>query len=61
VEAAGKIQRPARGFIRAEVVGGEELLAAGGLSQAKAKNLMRVEGKEYVVKDGDVLNIRFNV
>ena len=36
-------------------------LQAGGLSEAKAKNLLRVEGKDYVVRDGDVLNIRFSV
>jgi hypothetical protein len=62
VEAAGKIHSDlARGFIRAEVVGGEDLLAAGGLAPAKARNLLRLEGKDYVVKDGDVLNIRFSV
>jgi ribosome-binding ATPase YchF (GTP1/OBG family) len=62
VNAAGKIHSDLeRGFIRAEVVGAEELLAAGGLSEAKAKNLLRVEGKDYVVKDGEVLNIRFSV
>jgi ribosome-binding ATPase YchF (GTP1/OBG family) len=62
VEAAGAIHSDLqRGFIRAEVVASSDLLAAGGLSQAKEKNLMRVEGKEYVVKDGDVLNIRFSV
>jgi len=60
--AAGKIHSDLeRGFIRAEVVAAQELLAAGGLSEAKAKNLLRVEGKEYVVEDGDVLNIRFSV
>jgi ribosome-binding ATPase len=62
VKAAGKIHSDLeRGFIRAEVVSSDDLLNAGGLSEAKAKNLLRVEGKEYVVKDGDVLNIRFSV
>ena len=62
VKAAGKIHSDLeRGFIRAEVVSSQDLLASGGLSEAKAKNLLRVEGKEYVVLDGDVLNIRFSV
>lgn len=62
VRAAGKIHSDLeRGFIRAEVVESGALLEAGGLSEAKAKNLLRVEGKDYVVKDGDVLNIRFSV
>jgi len=62
VNAAGKIHSDLeRGFIRAEVVSSEDLLKAGGLSEAKAKNLLRVEGKDYIVKDGDVLNIRFSV
>lgn len=62
VDAAGKIHTDlARGFIRAEVTAFEELFQAGGLKEAKAKNLQRLEGKEYVVKDGDVLLFRFNV
>jgi len=62
VEAAGAIHSDLqRGFIRAEVVGGVDLLAAGGLSEAKAENLLRLEGKDYLVQDGDVLNIRFSV
>ncbi len=62
VEAAGTIHSDlARGFIRAEVVGYDDLVAAGSLAEAKRHGQMRLEGKEYVVRDGDVLNIRFNV
>jgi hypothetical protein len=62
VEAAGTIHSDLqRGFIRAEVIPAADLLEAGSLPRAKEKHLMRVEGKEYVVADGDVLNIRFNV
>jgi len=50
-----------RGFIRAEVVHWDELLEIGGWSQAKDVGRLRVEGKEYVVADGDVMEIRFNV
>jgi ribosome-binding ATPase YchF (GTP1/OBG family) len=50
-----------RGFIRAEVVSFEDLIAAGSEAAAKSAGTYRLEGKEYVVKDGDVLLIRFNV
>jgi GTP-binding protein YchF len=50
-----------KGFIRAEVIGFEDYLSAGGESGAREKGLMRLEGKEYVVKDGDVMHFRFNV
>ncbi len=50
-----------RGFIRAEVVSFEDLIAAGSEAAAKSAGTWRLEGKEYVVKDGDVLLIRFNV
>ncbi|MGH9043496.1 MAG: DUF933 domain-containing protein, partial [Acidimicrobiales bacterium] len=50
-----------RGFIRAEVIGATELIELGGWNQAKAAGRLRLEGKEYPVKDGDVLEIRFNV
>ena len=50
-----------RGFIRAEVIHWDELLELGGWQAAKAAGRLRVEGKDYVVKDGDVLEIRFNV
>ena len=62
VEAAGVIHTDlARGFIRAEVVAYDALVQAGGLSAARQKGLLRLEGKDYVVQNGDVLNIRFNV
>jgi ribosome-binding ATPase YchF (GTP1/OBG family) len=61
-EAAGVIHTDlARGFIRAEVVGYDDLVAAGGWNQAKARGLLRVEGKDYAVQEGDVLHVRFNV
>ncbi len=62
VRAAGKIHSDLeRGFIRAEVIESQALLDAGGLAEAKSQNRLRVEGKDYVVQDGDVLNIRFSV
>jgi GTP-binding protein YchF len=61
-EAAGKIHTDLeRGFIRAEVVGWEELLDAGSMPEAKKRGVVRQEGKTYVVQDGDCLNILFNV
>src|SRR5271169_4835196 len=61
VGAAGAIHTDlAKGFIRAEVAGWEDVLAAGEFSAAKKTNKLRLEGKDYVVKDGDVLLIRFN-
>jgi ribosome-binding ATPase len=51
----------ARGFIRAEVIAWDELVQFGGLAQARAQGRLRVEGKEYPVKDGDVIHIRFNL
>jgi len=62
VEAAGTIHSDlARGFIRAEVVAYDDLVASGDMVAAKKKGLVRLEGKDYPVKDGDILNIRFNV
>lgn len=61
-EAAGVIHSDLeRGFIRAETVAYEDLIAAGGLAEAKKLNKFRLEGKSYEVRDGDVLNIRFSV
>ena len=51
----------ARGFIRAEVIRWDDLVAAGSHADARRRGLERVEGKTYVVQDGDVLNVRFNV
>ena len=60
--AAGKIHSDfERGFIRAEVVNYQDLLDCGSLAAAKEKGLVGLEGKEYVVKDGDVILFRFNV
>ncbi len=62
LDAAGTIHTDmARGFIRAEVIGYDELLSAGGLPQAKSAGLVRLEGRDYIVQDGDVIYIRFNV
>jgi GTP-binding protein YchF len=61
-EAAGAIHSDIeRGFIRAEVVGWKELLDLGGLAACRDKGLLRLEGKEYEVLDGDVVHFRFNV
>jgi GTP-binding protein YchF len=59
-EAAGVIHTDLqKGFIRAEVVPYDDLAALGGMAEAKSKGKVRLEGKEYPVRDGDVLNIRF--
>ena len=61
-KAAGKIHSDIeRGFIRAEVVNYEDFIAAGSMSAARDKGLLRLEGKTYEVKDGDIINFRFNV
>jgi GTP-binding protein YchF len=62
VEAAGEIHTDLqRGFVRAEVVAYDDLIALGGMNEAKAKGKLRLEGKEYVVKDGDIMHVRFNI
>ena len=61
-QAAGKIHSDfERGFIKAEVINYQELLASGSYAAARDKGLIRIEGKEYVVRDGDVILFRFNV
>jgi GTP-binding protein YchF len=61
-EAAGKIHSDLeRGFIRAEVVHWRDLVEAGSMPEVKKRGKLRTEGKQYVVQDGDVLNILFNV
>jgi ribosome-binding ATPase YchF (GTP1/OBG family) len=61
-QAAGKIHTDMeRGFIRAEVISFKEFAAAGSAAAAREKGLIRVEGKEYIVQDGDILYIRFHV
>jgi GTP-binding protein YchF len=62
LEAAGAIHTDLqKGFIRAEVISNEELIELGGLNEAKKKGKLRLEGKEYVVKDGDIVHVRFNI
>jgi len=51
----------ARGFIRAEVIRWDDLLECGSHAEAARRGLQRLEGKTYVVEDGDVVNVRFNV
>lgn len=61
-QAAGKIHTDfERGFIRAQVVSFDDLIACGDMNKAKEKGLVRSEGKEYVVADGDIILFRFNV
>ncbi len=62
VTAAGKIHTDMeRGFIRAEVIGYNDLTKCGSIAEARHKGLLRLEGKSYVVQDGDVITFRFNV
>ena len=62
LDAAGTIHTDiARGFIRCEVIAADDLLAAGSHAEAARRGTQRLEGKTYVVQDGDVLNVRFNV
>ncbi len=61
-QAAGKIHTDfEKGFIRAEVIGYEDYVRCGGEAGAREKGLLRLEGKDYVVQDGDVVHFRFNV
>ena len=61
-KAAGKIHTDfERGFIRAEIVNYDDLVALGSVAAARDKGLVRLEGKEYIMRDGDVVNFRFNV
>ena len=61
-QAAGKIHTDfERGFIRAEVIAFEDMKTCGTMAAAKAKGLVRSEGKEYIMKDGDIVNFLFNV
>jgi hypothetical protein len=61
-EAAGVIHTDfQRGFIKAEIVSYDDLVAAGSMAEAKARGLVRMEGKDYVMQDGDVVEFRFNV
>ena len=61
-EAAGAIHTDLqKGFIRAEVVAYQDLITLGGLPEARSKGKLRLEGKEYLVQDGDIVHIRFNL
>jgi len=61
-DAAGAIHSDiARGFIRAEVVGYDDLMRAGSYAAARDRGLLRLEGKDYIMREGDVVNFRFNV
>jgi len=62
LEAAGTIHSDlAKGFIRAEIVGYDDLISLGSMVEARAKGKLRLEGKEYVLKDGEIMHVRFNV
>jgi len=62
VEAAGVIHTDLqKGFIRAEVVRYEDLISLGGLAEARQKGKLRLEGKDYIVQDGEIVHIRFNI
>ncbi len=61
-QAAGVIHTDfERGFIKAEVVAFDDLVSAGSMAEAKARGKVRIEGKDYVMADGDVVEFRFNV
>jgi ribosome-binding ATPase YchF (GTP1/OBG family) len=61
-DAAGAIHSDiARGFIRAEIVGYDDLVRAGSYAAAREQGLLRLEGKDYIMQEGDVVNFRFNV
>jgi ribosome-binding ATPase len=62
VEAAGVIHTDLqKGFIRAEVVAYTDLVALGGMAESRSKGKLRLEGKEYVLQDGDIMHVRFNL
>jgi ribosome-binding ATPase YchF (GTP1/OBG family) len=61
-QAAGKIHTDfEKGFIRAEVIAFDDFISCGSMAVAKEKGLVRLEGKDYVVQDGDIVHFRFNV
>ena len=61
-EAAGKIHTDIqRGFIRAEVIGWQDLLDCGSYAEARKRGLLRTEGKQYITQDGDTIHVLFNV
>jgi ribosome-binding ATPase YchF (GTP1/OBG family) len=61
-EAAGVIHSDLqKGFIRAEVVAYDDLVSLGSMAEARAKGKLRLEGKGYIVQNGDIMHVRFNV
>ena len=61
-EAAGVIHSDMeKGFIRAEIISFEDMITFGGTAEARAKGRLRVEGKTYIIQDGDIIEIRFNI
>jgi ribosome-binding ATPase YchF (GTP1/OBG family) len=61
-DAAGAIHSDiARGFIRAEIVSYDDLIKAGTYAVAREQGLLRLEGKDYIMQEGDIVNFRFNV
>ena len=61
-QAAGVIHTDfQKGFIKAEIVSFDDLVSAGSMTEAKAQGKVRMEGKDYVMRDGDVVEFRFNV
>ena len=61
-QAAGVIHTDfQRGFIKAEIIGFEDLMDAGSMAEARARGRVRMEGKDYMMQDGDVVEFRFNV
>jgi len=62
IEAAGKVHTDIqRGFIKAEVINYKDFIACGDFNEAKKRGLLRLEGKDYAVQDGDIINFKFNV
>lgn len=62
VKAAGKVHSDIeKGFIRAEVIGYEDFMSCGSMAEARKKGLLRLEGKNYLVRDGDIINFLFNI
>jgi ribosome-binding ATPase YchF (GTP1/OBG family) len=62
VQAAGEIHSDLqKGFIRAEVVSYDDLVGLGGMAEARAKGKLRLEGKEYLIQDGEIMHVRFNI
>ena len=61
-QAAGKIHSDIeRGFIKAEIVSYDDLIKCGSMAKAREKGLIRMEGKEYTMKEGDIVDFKFNV